>query len=74
MARYSAVSGKELIAAFKKIGFVVTRVRGSHNIIKHPGGRATVIPLHGGESIGPGLLANILRSIKISRSELEDLL
>lgn len=74
MARYSAVSGKELIAAFKKFGFVVTRVRCSHNIIKHPDGRATVIPLHGGESIGPGLLANILRSIKISRSELEDLL
>jgi predicted RNA binding protein YcfA (HicA-like mRNA interferase family) len=74
MAKYSAVSGKELIAAFAKIGFVVTRIRGSHNIIKHPDGRTTVIPSHAGESIGPGLLANILRSLKITRSELEDLL
>jgi predicted RNA binding protein YcfA (HicA-like mRNA interferase family) len=74
MAKYSAVSGKELIAAFTKIGFVVTRIRGSHNIIKHPDGRTTVIPSHAGESIGPGLLANILRSLKITRSELEDLL
>ena len=74
MAKYSAVSGKELIAAFTKIGFVVTRIRGSDNIIKHPDGRTTVIPLHAGESIGPGLLANILRSLKITRSELEDLL
>ena len=74
MAKYSAVSGKELIAAFTKIGFVVTRIRRSHNIIKHPDGRTTVIPLHAGESIGPGLLANILRSLKITRSELEDLL
>ena len=74
MAKYSAVSGKELISAFTKIGFVVTRIRGSHNIIKHPDGRTTVIPLHAGESIGPGLLANILRSLKITRSELEDLL
>jgi len=74
MAKYSAVSGKELIAAFTKIGFVVTRIRGSCNIIKHPDGRTTVIPSHAGESIGPGLLANILRSLKITRSELEDLL
>ncbi|NBV70113.1 MAG: addiction module toxin, HicA family [Synechococcaceae bacterium WB4_2_0805] len=74
MDKYSAVSGKELIAAFTKIGFVVTRIRGSHHIIKHPDGRTTVIPSHAGESIGPGLLANILRSLKITRSELEDLL
>jgi len=74
MDKYSAVSGKELIAAFTKIGFVVTRIRGSYNIIKHPDGRTTVIPSHAGESIGPGLLANILRSLKITRSELEDLL
>ena len=32
------------------------------------------MPVHSGESIGPGLLAKILRDVDLSREELEELL
>jgi len=32
------------------------------------------VPVHSGESIGPGLLAKILRDVDLSREELEELL
>jgi predicted RNA binding protein YcfA (HicA-like mRNA interferase family) len=34
----------------------------------------TVVPVHGREEIGPGLLAKILRDCELSRDELRDLL
>ncbi len=74
MTRYSAVSGKILIAALKGIGFEEIRVRGSHRFLKHPDGRTTVVPVHSNETVGPGLLASILRDVKLSRAELQDLL
>ena len=74
MTRYSAVSGKILIAALKGIGFEEISVRGSHRFLKHPDGRTTVVPVHSNETVGPGLLASILRDVKPSRAELQDLL
>jgi predicted RNA binding protein YcfA (HicA-like mRNA interferase family) len=74
VTRYSAVSGKILIAALKRIGFEEIRVRGSHRFLNHPDGRTTVVPVHSNETVGPGLLASILRDVKLSRAELQDLL
>jgi predicted RNA binding protein YcfA (HicA-like mRNA interferase family) len=44
-----------LVSILKKTGFVVERQRGSHIFLKHPDGRATVIPVHAKETVGPGL-------------------
>jgi predicted RNA binding protein YcfA (HicA-like mRNA interferase family) len=74
VTRYSAVSGKTLIAVFKRIGFEEIRVKGSHHFLKHPDGRTTVVPVHSNETLGPGLLASILRDVKLSRTGLQDLL
>ncbi|MFZ0407646.1 MAG: type II toxin-antitoxin system HicA family toxin [Cyanobium sp.] len=74
MTIYSAVSGKTLITALKGISFEEIRVRGSHRFLKHPDGRTTVVPVHSNETLGPGLLASILRDVKLSRAELQDLL
>jgi predicted RNA binding protein YcfA (HicA-like mRNA interferase family) len=74
MTRYSAVSGKTLIAVLTSIGFKEIRVRGSHRFLKHLDGRTTVVPVHSNETLGPGLLASILRDVKLSRTELQDLL
>jgi predicted RNA binding protein YcfA (HicA-like mRNA interferase family) len=60
VTRYSAISGKTLIAALKRIGFDEIRVRGSHHLLKHLDGRTTVVPVHSNETLGPGLLASIL--------------
>ncbi|PSB35968.1 type II toxin-antitoxin system HicA family toxin [Aphanothece minutissima] len=74
MTRYSAVSGKALIAALNDIGFEEIRVKGSHHFLKHPDGRATVVPAHSNETLGPGLLASILRDVKVTRARLQELL
>jgi predicted RNA binding protein YcfA (HicA-like mRNA interferase family) len=64
------VTGKDLISALGKIGFEVSRIRGSHHFLRHPDGRATSVPVHAGETIGPGLLSKILRDTRTSREEL----
>jgi predicted RNA binding protein YcfA (HicA-like mRNA interferase family) len=65
-----SVTGKDLVAALKKAGFEVVRIKGSHHCLQHPDGRTTVVPVHAGESIGTGLLAKILRDCKLSRETL----
>lgn len=74
MPRRKRVTGRELIRALKKIGFDVVRVQGSHHRLRHPDGRVTTVPVHAGETIGPGLLSQILRDIDLTHEQFEDLL
>jgi predicted RNA binding protein YcfA (HicA-like mRNA interferase family) len=68
------LTGKQLVAALAKAGFVTVRARGSHHFLRHADGRATVVPVHAGETAGVGLLAKILRDADVSIQELIDLL
>jgi predicted RNA binding protein YcfA (HicA-like mRNA interferase family) len=63
-----------VVAALRKAGFEVARIKGSHHFLRHPDGRGTVVPVHAGETIGPGLLAAILRDCEIERSDFIELL
>ena len=74
MSTLPSVRGKSLIKALKKAGFEEIRIRGSHHFLRHPDGRCTVVPVHSGESIGKGLLSQILRDCEISRDDLQALL
>lgn len=74
MTALPAVTGKELVAALKKGGFEVVRVKGSHHFLRHTDGRTTVVPVHSGETIGPGLLAKVLRDCDLGRDDLHKLL
>ena len=67
-------TGREFLKALDKLGFEVIRIKGSHHFMRHKDGRCTVIPLHSGETIGRGLLSQILRDCDLSRSQLRDLL
>jgi len=73
MTRLPRLKGKELIRALERAGFVVERTRGSHVFLRHPDGRTTTVPVHSGETIGPGLLRAILRDVELSVDELADL-
>lgn len=42
--------------------------------MQHEDGRATVIPVHAGDTLGPGLMNKILSDVRITREELIDLL
>ena len=57
-----------------KMGFDVVRVTGSHHRLQHPDGRKTTVPVHGKETLGPGILLKILRDIDLTREDLRDLL
>jgi predicted RNA binding protein YcfA (HicA-like mRNA interferase family) len=72
MTALSSVTGAQLIRALRKLGFEVVRVKGSHHFVQHPDGRCTVVPVHRGETIGRGLLAQILRDCDLSREELQE--
>lgn len=74
MAKLPSLRGRELIRALERAGFRVVRVRGSHHFLAHPDGRVTVVPVHSGERIGPGLLLKILADCDLSRDELTALL
>jgi predicted RNA binding protein YcfA (HicA-like mRNA interferase family) len=69
-----AVTGAELVRALERGGFERLRQRGSHIVMRHPDGRATVVPVHAGETVGKGLLRKILRDTELTAEELKDLL
>jgi predicted RNA binding protein YcfA (HicA-like mRNA interferase family) len=70
MTRLPRLKGKELIRILERACFRVARTKGSHIFLKHPDGRATVVPVHSGETIGPGLLRAILRDVEMSVDDL----
>ena len=53
------------------LGFIPIRQKGSHLFFQHPDGRTTVVPRHGGEDMGRGILRHILREIDVSPDEFE---
>ena len=71
MPRRKRVTGKQLIRALRRFGFDVVRTQGSHHRLRHADGRVTTVPVHAGETIGPGLLAQILRDCDITPEQLE---
>jgi predicted RNA binding protein YcfA (HicA-like mRNA interferase family) len=72
MNKLPSLTGKEVARIWAKFGFEIVRTRGSHHILRHSDGRQTVVPVHAGESIGPGLLAKILRDCDIARTDFEN--
>lgn len=74
MTRLPRTKGREIVRALEKAGFAVDRRRGSHVFLKHSDGRATAVPVHSGETLGPGLLRAILRDVELSVDELIELL
>ena len=69
MTRLPSITGRKLIAALKRMGFQVVRIKGSHHFMQHPDGRVTLVPVHSGEDIGRGLLAKILADAEVAEVE-----
>ena len=74
MTRLPRVKGAQLLSALQKIGFGVLRIKGSHHYLRHSDGRVTVVPVHRGETIGPGLLSKILKDCELTPEDLRSLL
>jgi predicted RNA binding protein YcfA (HicA-like mRNA interferase family) len=67
------ISGREFCKILEKLGFEKVYGKGSHVRFRHPDGRRTVVPVHGSEKLGKGLILEILKQIKLSKEEFEKL-
>ena len=74
MSQFPSITGSELLKALSKTGFAVARIKGSHHRIEHADGRKTTVPVHGKETLGPGILLKILRDLDLTRDDLLRLL
>ena len=74
MSKFPSITGVELIKALSKIGFAVSGIKGSHHRLEHADGRKTTVPVHGKETLGPGILLKILRDLDLTRDDLLGLL
>ncbi len=73
MVKLVLISGKKMCKILEKLGFEAIQARGSHVRFKHADGRRTVVPIHGNEDLGRGLLRTILSQIKVSKEEFDRL-
>jgi predicted RNA binding protein YcfA (HicA-like mRNA interferase family) len=73
MAKLVTISGRKFCKILEKLGFEKIYGKGSHVRFKHPDGRRTVVPVHGNEDLGKGLLREILKQIKLSKEDYENL-
>ena len=75
MAKLPTLSGKEVLKALSKDGFVIARQKGSHIILKKKlsnGEINVVVPNHA--EIDKGTLLEIIRQAKMNRDKFTSLL
>ena len=69
------ITGKQLIRALERAGYLQHRQRGSHVYLKRESdGRRVVVPVHTGRDIPLGTLHAILRDADITPEQLIELL
>ncbi len=69
MSNFPTLSGKKIIKILEKFDFEIIRTKGSHHFLRHSDGRATTVPVHSNESIGIGLLLQILKDCDIEKKD-----
>ena len=70
-----AVSGRQLLRALQRTGFVVLRQKGSHVSLEKrtsDGYWRTIVPMH--REIRPGTLSDILNQSGLTKDQLRELL
>lgn len=75
MPKLPVISGKNLLRLLKKNDFIVVRQKGSHVFVADQTENfTTIIPIHGNEDLGKGLLKSILNDLNITIEGLEEML
>jgi predicted RNA binding protein YcfA (HicA-like mRNA interferase family) len=65
-----SVRGERIVRALERAGFKVARVA-SHDIMRHPAGRGTTVPVHPGPRRRQGNLRGILADADMTMQELQ---
>ena len=61
---------RDVVALLNALGFAEVRQRGSHKQFRHPDGRGTSVPFHGGRDITPTLFRKIAQDIGLTPQQL----
>lgn len=70
MRKLPRVTGREVVRALERAGFVFNRQRGAHVILVHPQRRTRVsVPVHAGQTVKLGTLKGILDDAGLSAEE-----
>jgi predicted RNA binding protein YcfA (HicA-like mRNA interferase family) len=72
MRRLPVLSGRELVRALGRLGYEVSRIRGSHARLVCPGRPSLTVPLH--DELDRGTLSAILSQAGLSPQALRSLL
>ena len=74
MTKLPLINARRLQKLLVHLGFELVKTKGSHYIFRHPDGRRTMFPFHGGKDLPRPLLIAILRQVGLSRNEYMELL
>ena len=67
MSRLGSYTGQEVVKAFQKAGWRITRRRSSHVILEKEGQEATLsVPVHKGKNVKRGTLRDLIRDAGMS--------
>jgi predicted RNA binding protein YcfA (HicA-like mRNA interferase family) len=72
VGKYKRLSGKQIVKALERMGFVQTRQRGSHVVMKKilpDGAVGCVVPMH--QEVATGTLHALLKQANASIEDLE---
>jgi predicted RNA binding protein YcfA (HicA-like mRNA interferase family) len=69
-----SIPGAKVVKALESAGFALTRISGSHHVMRHSDGRTVVVPVHASQDMPKGTLRGILATIGITPEEFRKLL
>jgi predicted RNA binding protein YcfA (HicA-like mRNA interferase family) len=70
MAKLPSIAGKDVVAAFSRLGFYEIRVESSHHVLKKPGHRyALSVPVHQNKPVKKGTLRSLIRDAGVTVEE-----
>ncbi len=72
MSRLKLIDFRTMDKLLRKLGFEISRQKGSHVFYRHPDGRTTVVPNHGSKDLARSLIADILKDIGLTVDEYQD--
>ena len=70
MSRLGSYRGEEVVRAFERAGWEITRQRSSHVILEKEGHEATLsVPVHKGKNVKRGTLRDLIRDAGMTVDE-----
>jgi len=69
------ITGRQVVAALKRLGFQEVRQKGSHVTLHNPAtGTTCTVPVHAGETLKPKTLRSILKQAGVTVEQLRQAL